>query len=256
MPVLTKLSSWLLGLTPLAVLLVGWQVFGDPTDPSFTPPSLWAPALGDLHDRGLLIPAVLLTTKAFVTALVLSTLLGAGLGLLLGGSRRTAKALGPLLEAARVLPPPAVVPVAVLIIGTSATTTMVVVVLATIWPVLMNTMTSVQSITSVRLDVARTFDISPLQRMRKVVVPSVVPGLALGMRVAAPICLVVTLVTEMLTLNGGVGQLLLERQRMYDAASVFGLLVVIGIAGLCTNFAITLLEGGLARRHLASPPRQ
>lgn len=251
----SRRARWILGLLPLVAILVGWELLGDPTDPSFPLPSRWAPALGDLNDRDLLVPAVVLTTKVFVAALLASTLLGAVIGMLLGSSRFAARALGPLLEAMRVLPPPAIVPVAVLLIGTSSTTTTIVVVFAAIWPVLMNTMASTRGITAVRLDVARTFDLSAAQRLRKIVIPSVVPGAALGMRVAAPICLVVTLVAEMLTSSGGVGQLLLERQRVYDAASVFGLLVVVGIAGLGINVLISLFERHLGRRHLAPAQR-
>lgn len=236
-----------LGLVPLALLLVTWQILGRPDDPRFPPPTEWASALVDLNASGLILPALQSTTAAFLAALAVSTLLGAFLGLVIGVSRGSGRALGPLLEVLRITPPPALIPILVLLIGTNTTTIVVVVVFAAMWPIVFNTASAVQSIPSVRIEMSRSLGLSARDRITKVIVPSLVPGIALGVRIATPLCLVVVLVAEMLTSTAGVGQLLIERQRAYDAAAVFGLVAVVGAIGLTVNATVNLVESSLSR---------
>lgn len=254
-PAVVRALSWSLGLLPLVLALALWQVMGNPLDPSFPPPSLWLEAVGGMDEQHLVRPTVLKTVETFLAALVLSTVAGALLGMLIGASRQADRALGPLLDVCRILPPPAIVPIAVLLIGTTSVTTVAVVVFAAIWPILFNTAASMATIPPVRLEMSRTFALTRMERLRKIVVPSAMPGVALGVRVATPICLVVTLLAEMLASTGGVGQLLVERQRAYDAASVFGLLVLVGGLGLVVNVGVSAFERYLARHFLVSSPR-
>lgn len=245
----------LLGLVPLVVFLGVWQVIADPDDPRFPPPSQWAVALGELQDKGLLGPALLSTTVSFFVALFFSIVLGALLGLVIGASRKAEDALGPTLEILRITPPPAIIPIVVLLIGTTTATTVIVVVFAAMWPIVFNTAAAVRAIPPVRVEMAQSLGLTRFDQTLKVVAPSLVPGLALGVRIAAPLCLIVVLVAEMLTSTSGVGQLLIERQRAYDAASVFGLVAVVGVIGLTVNIAVSLLEASLAKSFGNAPRR-
>lgn len=235
------------GLVPLALLLVVWEVLGKERDPRFPRPSSWIAAIARLQEREVLGPALASTTLSFLAALVISLLAGAGLGVLVGSVPPAARALGPLLEILRVTPAAAIVPIAVLLIGTTSMTTIAVVVFAAIWPILLNTAAAVHSLPAIRVDIARSLTLSRVETFGKVILPSLVPGIALGVRVATPICLVVVLVAEMLASTGGVGQLLIERQHAYDASSVFGLLVIIGVLGLIINVLIAVAEGAVSK---------
>lgn len=233
------------GLIPLGVLLALWQILGNEHDPRFPTPSVWITAIEQLFRDGSLLPALGSTTMSFLIALALSLVVGGLLGVLVGSVPAVARALGPLLEFLRVTPAAAVAPIAVLLIGTTSLTTIVVVVFAAIWPILLSTASAVQSLPAIRMDVARSLALSKTATLGKVVIPSLVPGVALGVRIATPICLVVVLVAEMLTSTGGVGQLLIQRQHSYDAAAVFGLLVIIGVLGLAVNIAVNTAERAL-----------
>ncbi len=237
----------ILGLTPLVIFLAYWQVFGTPRDPRFPPPSDWIAALVGPSQSSVIPAALGSTMTAFVYALLISTIVGAALGLLLGMSRRSSRALGPGLEVLRVLPPPTLVPVAVLLIGATTSTTVLVAVFGAIWPVMFNTAAAVGSIPDVRIEMSRTLGLSQRERITKVVLPSLIPGITLGVRVAAPLCLVVVLVAEMLASTGGIGHLLIQAQRSYSAASVFGLLALVGGMGLVLSLLVFIIERVLAR---------
>ncbi|HZO37241.1 MAG TPA: ABC transporter permease subunit [Solirubrobacteraceae bacterium] len=237
-----------LGLLPLVVGLACWELFGDKGSPTFPPPSTWWDALRILNDDGTLMPAIGETLKTFAVALAVATAIGVALGIAIGMSRIVDRALGPLLEFFRIMPPPAIIPVAVLVIGTNLQMKVLVVVLACVWPILLNTTSAVRAIPPVRIAMARSLRLSNPALLRKVIVPSTLPGSVLGLRVATPLCFIVTLVVEMLASSGGVGQLILLNQRNFNAQAVFGLLVVIALLGLALSLLIAATESRALRR--------
>ena len=74
------------------------------------------------------------------------------------------------------------------------------------------------------------------------------PAVLLGVRVAGPLALIVTLLVEIVTRINGLGSLLAAAQVAYLSAQVYGLLVIAGALGLAVNWAVTRGEGAVARR--------
>ena len=82
--------------------------------------------------------------------------------------------------------------------------------------------------------------------------PSIVPALMLGIRVAIPLAIVVTLLVEMLTSLPGMGALMIRSQRNFQSSEGYALLVLVGLFGLVINNAFLVIEGIVLRRW---PPR-
>ncbi|WLB56554.1 ABC transporter permease [Bradyrhizobium japonicum] len=237
-------NAWsaLQGLLPLIALLLLWQVLGDPRSPYFPPPSRWAAALIDRTSAGDLVPTVLVTSQSVAAALVLATALGVGIGWLIGASPGLARCLGPTLEFLRTLPPPTIVPVAALIVGVNEKMKLFVIVFAALWPVLLNTTSGVRSLHPTLLEAARSLQLGVIARVTKIFLPALLPSILTGVRVAAPLAIIVSLLAEMLTLMPGLGALLLMAQRNFNAAEVFGLLAVVGSFGFIINAALAAFE--------------
>ena len=235
------------GLLPLALGLAVWQLTAPEGSPYFPPPARWFQALGDLWSEGALGPAAVATLWTFLLGLGVATVLGVVLGLVLGASSRADRALGPTLEYARAMPPAAVVPVATLLIGYDGTMKVAVVASAAIWSILLNTRSAVHQLDPVLLDMARSLRLGLAERLRKVVLPALLPSVFLGVRVAAPVSLVITLLVEILTQVRGVGALLAIAQRNYQPARVYGLILVAGLFSLLVNGLVTALQDHLFR---------
>jgi sulfonate transport system permease protein len=235
------------GLLPLLLLLGVWQLVGDPNSFDYPPPSTWIEALGELLSEGELIPALLATMRTFAASLAIATVVGAALGAAIGASSRVEAALSPILEFLRALPPPAIVPLAVLLLGINSGTAIVIVAFASIWPVLLATAAAMRAISPIRLESARTLQLGWLDRIRKVILPSLAPGIALGFRVTAPITLIVTLLAEILASINGLGSLLIAGQRGFDTSQVFAILLVVGVLGLVVAVGVALSEGLIFR---------
>jgi NitT/TauT family transport system permease protein len=224
------------GLLPLILLLTAWQLLQSGPSPYFPAPSQWWTATVALIDRQHLAAAFVATVLTFLEGLALAIAIGTGLGVLIGMSDRSARALQPLLEFMRAIPPPVTVPVAALLIGYNESMKLTVVVLSALWPVLLNASSAVRQIDPVLLDVARSFRLSAAERLTRVILPAIVPALLI----------------EMLTSLPGIGAIMIMSQRNFQSGEVYALLVLVGLFGFVVNDLFALIEGAILRRR---PPR-
>jgi sulfonate transport system permease protein len=147
----------------------------------------------------------------------------------------------------RRLTDPLLRPSPTLIVGISLLTTVAIVVLSVVWPILLNTAAAARAVPKTRLEAARVLQLSRFDRIAKVLVPSTLPGVLLGVRVAVSIALIVTLLAEILGAGDGVGRVLYQRQQVFDAASVWGLLLIVGVLGFLINALVSWGQGRLLR---------
>jgi ABC-type nitrate/sulfonate/bicarbonate transport system permease component len=240
------------GLLPLLLLLVLWQAIDPKGSPYFPPPSAWWTGLAALTRSGRLASALSATLTTFFLAIALACVIGGLAGLLIGRSRGARRALGPLLEFCRGLPPPVMVPVGVLLLGYVEGLKLVIVVLVAVWPILLNTASSTAALSDLLGEVSQTLRLGRFATLRKIVVPSAVPAFLVGLRGAVPLAIIITLLVEMLTSLPGIGSLIVISQRQFHSAEVYGLLVVVGLVGFVINGAFVMIEGLLLSRW---PPR-
>jgi ABC-type nitrate/sulfonate/bicarbonate transport system permease component len=240
------------GLLPLIITLLLWQALQSGNSPYFPPPSAWWHGIVQLAARGGLMRAALATMETVLAALLLATVIGIALGTLIGTSRKAGRALGPLLEFCRAMPPPAIVPLAILFLGYDERMKLSIVTLSATWPILLNTSSAVEHIQPLLLDVARSFRLTRWERLRLIVIPSVVPAILVGVRVALPLTIVLTLLVEILTSIDGFGAMMIAAQRNFQSGQVYGLLVVVGLFGFVLNNAFAVGQALIMQRW---PPR-
>lgn len=243
-------TAWfppLRGLLPLVIGLVLWQLLQRGPSPYFPRPSLWYQAVRRLLDAGQLLPALGQTTRSFAVALLLAILIGSLLGILIGRVRAVDRALGPFLEFCRVLPPAAIVPLFVLIAGYTDAMKVEVTVFGAVWPILLQARRAARGISPALLDTARSMGLSRWGTIRKIIVPAVTPAIFIGIRIAAPIVLILVLLVEILTRVSGLGALISAGQVSYQSAQVYGLVAITGFMGLVLNAIVESLERRVLR---------
>jgi len=243
-----RLARWLKGLTPLIVGLGVWQLFGPARSPYFPPPSAWLHSAASLFASGRLIPALQATIESFLLGTLIASLIGLSIGLLVGRSHSVKRALSPLFEFCRGLPPPVLVPVAVLILGYAESLKLLVIVWVAMWPMLLNTAAGAAAVDPLLFEMSRTLHLSRFDAVRKVLIPAIVPSFLLGLRVAVPLAVIMTLLVEMLTSLPGVGSLIVTSQRQFRSAEVYALLCMVGILGLCFNAVFSATQHAVLRR--------
>jgi ABC-type nitrate/sulfonate/bicarbonate transport system permease component len=89
--------------------------------------------------------------------------------------------------------------------------------------------------------------------VRKILFPSLVPSVLLGLRVAAPTVLIIVLLVEITTAVPGIGAQISTAQRNFDSATAYGMVCIAGILGLLVNALIQVVEGYLLRYRPSVP---
>ena len=168
---------WICGLVPLAALLVFWQLNSTADALSFPEPSSWWTAGKALIDDGTLLPALRTTITTFFVSMLIASLLGVTAGVVIGFNPALERALTPLIDFFRTLPPPVIVPVLSLMLGLTMKASVTIVVLSVVWPILLNTITAVHEMPPTRREVARVLHLGRVETFRKVTMPSLFPGM-------------------------------------------------------------------------------
>ena len=96
------------------------------------------------------------------------------------------------------------------------------------------------------LQLLRSFTANERQILVKIVLPSALPFIIAGMRLAIGRALVMVVVAEIYASNRGLGYLIFQAGGMYDTAQVFVGVGLLATAGVTLNTLLRTLERRLA----------
>jgi ABC-type nitrate/sulfonate/bicarbonate transport system permease component len=244
MEALRRICSILPGLAFIILVLAGLEFLvqrGLINRVLFPPPSVVGSTLWGLLTSGSVLSPLATTMGLFATGYILAVICGVALGLLMGTSKTIAYVLDPLIESIRPMPKAALLPVLMLFLGLGSTMKVTAVVLASFFPILINTIQGVRGTDPILIATGRTFGLRSTAITLKIILPSAIPYIFAGMRVAIGLALLMTILTEMLA-GGGLGYLVLENQRSFRIREMYAWLVILAIAGLLINIAMTRVE--------------
>lgn len=232
-------SSWNLpGLCLLVFLGLSWELLVDLNVISyeFLPsPSQVALAGERLISSGELGRNAAHTLVATLVGWIIAAVVGISVGILLGLSRVAWGFSVATIEVLRALPAIAFVPVAILVFGFSLEMELIVVVFVSQWPILINTIEGVRSVTPAHQDVARIMRLGRLEHIRKIVLPSAAPHVIVGLQLGLALALALAIVAEMLGNPAGIGYALSTQQLALQPENMFAYVVVTGLLGLVLN---------------------
>jgi sulfonate transport system permease protein len=178
-------------------------------------------------------------------------LLACGVGITLGAAIASSafarRLLQPSAEFLRPLPASAILPPAILVLGFSDAMIVFVVAFGCVWPVLLGAIHGFGNLDQRLGEVSRLLNLSSWQRAWKFQLPNALPDVFAGMRVSISIALIVTVASEMLSSQPGIGYLMLVAARAFRSADIFAGIIVLGVLGFLTNYVTQKLEDRLLR---------
>jgi sulfonate transport system permease protein len=215
----------------------------------------------------IFLPAPASVGEAFVKLLVKDDLLndfrisaatvlkgfgvGASIGLAVGmatGLSRTVEALlGPTLNAIRQVPTLAWLPLIILWMGAGDLGKNVLIAKAVFFPVFLNTLQGIRGTPREYIEVGRIFACGRLRLLRRIVLPSALPGIFVGLRFGAGISWAVLIVAEMLGARRGLGFLIMRAQELLHSDQLFVLIIIIGVVGFAIDVGLRRVEARLLR---------
>jgi NitT/TauT family transport system permease protein len=238
---------WTLRLLSLLVVLGGWEWYGRNTNPVlFTYPTAIVQAGVELAREGPLTTALGQSLSVFAIGLGLATMAGIALGLAEGRSRTVEALLDIPISALYATPMVALVPVMVLWVGFGVVSKVVVVFLFAVFPILINTARGVREVDPQLIEVARSYHASEVGLSKDVVLPSALPYIVTGLRLAVGRALVGIVIAEFYTAIGGLGFLIVSYANTFQTAKVFVPITILMTIGVVLTAALQFLESRLA----------
>ena len=143
---------------------------------ALAPPSAAVRAFVGAAGDGTLLTATAFTLGSAALGLLIGLLLGVAGGTLLGLSRRAATLASLSVEVARPVPSVALIPLSLLVFGFGLRMQVAVVAFATFWPMLVLSQAAARQIEPRLLEVSLALGLSPQDRVRKIVIPAMVPA--------------------------------------------------------------------------------
>jgi NitT/TauT family transport system permease protein len=156
----------------------------------------------------------------------------------------------------QVVPKIAVAPLFIVWFGVGITPKILVAFLISFFPIVIDTCVGLRSITPEMIDLARSMGASRLQIFREFRLPTSLPYLFSGLKVAATLAVAGAVVGEFVGADKGLGYLLLVTNSNMQTALMFATIVVLTFIGLVFFYVIEFLESLLIPWHVTQRTKE
>lgn len=172
------------------------------------------------------------TLWAVIQGLVIAIMLGMAVGLAMGRVTVVERGLRYYVNSLFATPMIAILPLVTLWFGYNADARLAVIVFAAFFSIAVNTCDGARSVPLEYLEVARSFRARPLSTLLDIVLPSSLPYLIAGMRLAAGRALVASVVAEFFISIPGLGYYILFNSRTFKHNEAFVAVIALVIVGV------------------------
>ena len=187
---------------------------------------------------------ILTSLKRVGVGFTLSAIFGIALGILIGQSKFAYRALDPLFQILRTVPPLAWLPISLAIFQQAQPSAIFLIFITAIWPVILNTAAGVQNIPETYRNVGRVLSLSPFEYFTKIMLPATVPHMFTGLRIGIGMSWLAIVAAEMVQGGTGIGFFIWDSYNSSLLTDTIVALVWIGLIG----FSLDRIVGWIGRR--------
>ncbi|MBD2003067.1 MULTISPECIES: nitrate ABC transporter permease [Cyanophyceae] len=236
----------------IAIFLLVWQLFS--WTPGATLPGpiqvikdTWILILYPFYDKGGtdkgLFWQIFASLQRVAISYSLAAIMGIALGILIGTNKMMSKALDPLFQLLRTVPPLAWVPISLAALRQNEPAALFVIFITAIWPILINTAVGVKQIPQDYNNVAKVLQLSRKEYFFNILIPAALPYIFTGLRIAIGLAWLAIIAAE-IVMSGivGIGFFIWEAYQNNAVSEVILALVYIGVVGLLLDKAMGWIE--------------
>ena len=232
------------------VVIAAWELigrYGTSTDLFFAPLSSIFMAGVKLWETGELQTDIAASFQAFGYGMLIATVVGVVLGILIAVNQTVRDYVDPYVSALYATPLVAVAPLVILWFGLGVTSKVVVVFVTAVFPVLINTSVGIRQTDANLIEVAHSFGATRSQVIAKVLIPSSIPFVIAGIRLAVGRGIVGVVVGELFGAQAGLGYLIFVSGQTFDVASLFVGVLLLAFAGVGLTALVHWVESRVAK---------
>lgn len=224
-------------LTMVGILGV-WEVAGLSTSRALlAPPSdIFAAAWRLTVQESVILDAVATTARAFFMGYAAAVVMGLIVGVIMGRSRLAEYLLDPYVTFFYAVPSIALIPLLVIWFGIGDTLRVVLVILASVFPVILNTAAGVKSVDKDLVEVGKSFCMSERKIAWGIMLPAALPFIFAGIRIGLSHALVGIIGAEIIAVVTGLGGLVIKYANQFKMAEmIVPILFIMAIAVSITS---------------------
>lgn len=246
-------------LVMVAALLAIWQLLCSAPDAAFPSPlTVWTQShevivhpfkgvdIGLTHfsiaqsgDVGI-AGHILTSLSRVLIGYGLAAVVGVALGILIGQSVFAFRALDPLFQILRTVPPLAWLPISLAIFQQAQPSAIFLIFITAIWPVILNTAAGVQTIPVAYRNVAKVLALNPIEYFTRIMLPATVPHMFTGLRIGVGMSWLAIVAAEMVQGGTGVGFFIWDSYNSSLLTDTIVALVWIGLVGFTLDRIVAL----------------
>ena len=218
---------------PLAIVFY-WQLIassGLVSQYLLPPPyAVWT-AAGNLFDSGVLTHSILTSLRRVLNGFGISCLAAFALALLVNSSRSFEQIISAPLALLRMIPPLAMTPLLILWFGIGNTTQLAIIVLASVFPVFLNTRDGLRRVDPAYKELAKSLQLGRIRYFWRILLPSATPSIITGVRIGFGYSWRALIGAELIAASAGLGYLIIDSQEMMRTDDVMVGILTIGLIG-------------------------
>jgi len=233
----------ILRIGAVVVFFIAWEFFGRDVNPLFLSyPTAIGRAFMTITQNGELQRAFMASMVPVSIGLFISIVAGMIIGVATAHLWWLDYISEPFLNALYAIPRVALVPLIILWAGLETTGKVAILVSIAIFPVIINTYAGIKDVRGAMLDIGRVYCATPSQIFWKITLPASMPYVLAGIRLSVGLAIIGMVVAEFFTAITGLGGLIVFFANSFATAKLFVPIIVIGLLGIVTSEAISMLE--------------
>jgi nitrate/nitrite transport system permease protein len=203
-------------------------------------------SVGEGADVGILVH-IATSLRRVAIGYSLAAVTGIALGVLIGSSVFAFRALDPLFQVLRTVPPLAWLPLSLAAFQQANPATVFLIFITAIWPIILNTAVGVQTIPQAYRNVARVLALSKPRYFFKVLLPASVPYMFTGLRIGVGMSWLAIVAAEMVQGGTGIGFFIWDSYNSSLLTDTIVALVYIGLVGFALDRLVAFAGRKISR---------
>ena len=247
-------------LLAVAAIVAIWELLCAAPDASLPPPSrvvseTWELIVDPFYDRGGIDKGlfwhVYASLKRVALGYLLASIAGIALGVLVGSSKLATRALDPIFQVLRTIPPLAWLPLSLAAFRDGQPSAIFVIFITAIWPIIINTAVGIRNIPQDYQNVAKVLRLNRGEYFASIMLPAAAPFIFTGLRIGVGLSWLAIVAGEMLIGGVGIGFFIWDSWNSSRISDIILALTYVGFVGLLLDRAIAVL-GRIVTRGTAS----
>ncbi len=192
------------------------------------------------NSKGLALQIWASLQRVFI-GFTLSAVVGIAVGIMVGSSKVMYRALDPIFQVLRTVPPLAWLPISLTALKDNSLAGIFVIFITAVWPILINTTVGVQQIPQDYINVKRVLKLSKSNYFFKILLPAALPYIFTGLRIGIGLSWLAIVAAEMLASGVGIGTFIWQSySNTYIDRIIVGLFYV-GIMGFLLDRLVAFI---------------